>query len=186
FPKEVEAAAENIDGTITADEIAKRRDFRDTLTFTIDPADAKDFDDAISFKKLDNGNYEIGVHIADVSHYVTPDSILDKEAFERGTSVYLVDRVIPMLPERLSNDLCSLRPHEDKLCFSAVFEMDGRAKVLDQWFGRTIVHSDRRFTYEEAQEIIESGEGDHAEAILKLNDLAKILKDERFRHGAIS
>lgn len=186
FPKEVEAAAENIDGTITADEIAKRRDFRDTLTFTIDPADAKDFDDAISFKKLDNGNYEIGVHIADVSHYVTPDSILDKEAFERGTSVYLVDRVIPMLPERLSNDLCSLRPHEDKLCFSAVFEMDDRAKVLDQWFGRTIVHSDRRFTYEEAQEIIESGEGDHAEAILKLNDLAKILKDERFRHGAIS
>lgn len=186
FPKEVEAAAENIDGTITADEIAKRRDFRDTLTFTIDPADAKDFDDAISFKKLDNGNYEIGVHIADVSHYVTPDSILDKEAFERGTSVYLVDRVIPMLPERLSNDLCSLRPHEDKLCFSAVFEMDDRAKVLDQWFGRTIVHSDRRFTYEEAQEIIESGKGDHAEAILKLNDLAKILKDERFRHGAIS
>lgn len=186
FPKEVEAAAENIDGTITADEIAKRRDFRDTLTFTIDPADAKDFDDAISFKKLDNGNYEIGVHIADVSHYVTPDSILDKEAFERGTSVYLVDRVIPMLPERLSNDLCSLRPHEDKLCFSAVFEMDDRAKVLDQWFGRTIVHSDRRFTYEEAQEIIEAGEGDHAEAILKLNDLAKILKDERFRHGAIS
>lgn len=186
FPKEVEAAAENIDGTITADEVAKRRDFRDTLTFTIDPADAKDFDDAISFKKLDNGNYEIGVHIADVSHYVTPDSILDKEAFERGTSVYLVDRVIPMLPERLSNDLCSLRPHEDKLCFSAVFEMDDRAKVLDQWFGRTIVHSDRRFTYEEAQEIIESGEGDHAEAILKLNDLAKILKDERFRHGAIS
>src|SRR5690606_36240901 len=186
FPKEVEAAAENIDGTITADEIAKRRDFRDTLTFTIDPADAKDFDDAISFKKLDNGNYEIGVHIADVSHYVTPDSILDKEAFERGTSVYLVDRVIPMLPERLSNDLCSLRPHEDKLCFSAVFEMDDRAKVLDQWFGRTIVHSDRRFTYEDAQELIESGEGDHAEAILKLNDLAKILKDERFRHGAIS
>src|SRR5690606_14008624 len=165
FPKEAEAAAENIDGTITADEIAKRRDFRDTLTFTIDPADGKVFDDAISFKQLDNGNYEIGVHIADVSHYVTPDSILDKEAFERGTSVYLVDRVIPMLPERLSNDLCSLRPHEDKLCFSAVFEMDDRAKVLDQWFGRTIVHSDRRFTYEEAQEIIESGEGDHAEAI---------------------
>lgn len=186
FPKEVEQAASSIDGTITAEEIARRRDFRNTLTFTIDPVDAKDFDDAISFKTLDNGNYEIGVHIADVSHYVTPDSILDMEAFERGTSVYLVDRVIPMLPERLSNDLCSLRPNEDKLCFSAVFEMDDRARVLDQWFGRTIIHSDRRFTYEEAQEIIETGQGDHAEAILKLNELAKVLKNERFRHGAIS
>lgn len=186
FPKEVDIAANNMDGTITTEEIAKRRDFRDTLTFTIDPADAKDFDDAISFKVLDNGNYEIGVHIADVSHFVTPDSILDKEAFERGTSVYLVDRVIPMLPERLSNDLCSLRPNEDKLCFSAVFEMDDRARVLDQWFGRTIIHSNRRFSYEEAQEVIETGEGDHADAILKLNELAKILKDERFRHGAIS
>jgi ribonuclease R len=186
FPKEVDDAANSISDEITKEEIAKRRDFRDTLTFTIDPADAKDFDDAISFKMLDNGRYEIGVHIADVSHYVTPDSILDKEAFERGTSVYLVDRVIPMLPERLSNNLCSLRPREDKLCFSAVFEMDDSACVHDQWFGRTVIHSDRRFSYEEAQEIIETGEGDHAEAILKLNELAKILKDERFKHGAIS
>lgn len=186
FPKEVEAAADHIDESITPEEIVKRRDFRDTLTFTIDPADAKDFDDAISFKILDNGNYEVGIHIADVSHFVTPDSVLDKEAFERGTSVYLVDRVIPMLPERLSNDLCSLRPNEDKLCFSAVFEMSERARVLNQWFGRTIICSDRRFTYEEAQEIIETGEGAHADAILKLNDLAKILKEERFRHGAIS
>lgn len=186
FPQEVEQAANDILGEISREELAKRRDFRDTLTFTIDPADAKDFDDAISFRTLDEGRYEIGVHIADVSHYVTPDSILDKEAFDRGTSVYLVDRVIPMLPERLSNDLCSLRPREDKLCFSAVFEMDDQARVLQQWFGRTVIHSDRRFSYEEAQEIIETGEGDHAEAILKLNELAKILKEDRFKHGAIS
>ncbi|HMR17904.1 MAG TPA: RNB domain-containing ribonuclease, partial [Sphingobacterium sp.] len=186
FPKEVEHAAESISGEITKEEIAKRRDFRDTLTFTIDPVDAKDFDDAISFRALDNGRYEIGIHIADVSHYVTPDSILDKEAFERGTSVYLVDRVIPMLPERLSNNLCSLRPREDKLCFSAVFEMDDNARVHDQWFGRTVIHSDRRFSYEEAQEIIETKTGDYAQEILKLNELAKILKDERFKRGAIS
>ncbi|ERJ60931.1 ribonuclease R [Sphingobacterium paucimobilis] len=186
FPKEVEDAANAISEEISSEEIAKRRDFRDTLTFTIDPADAKDFDDAISFKELENGNYEIGVHIADVSYYVTPESTLDKEAFERGTSVYLVDRVIPMLPERLSNNLCSLRPNEDRLCFSAVFEMDDKANVVDQWFGRTVIHSDRRFSYEDAQEIIESKNGDHATAILKLNELAYILRDRKFKNGAIS
>jgi ribonuclease R len=186
FPKEVEKAAADISDKISEEEISLRRDFRDVLTFTIDPFDAKDFDDAISFQILENGNYEIGVHIADVSHYVTPDSILDKEAFQRGTSVYLVDRVIPMLPERLSNNLCSLRPNEDKLTFSAVFEMDEKANVIEQWFGRTIIHSDRRFTYEEAQEIIENKAGDHAEAILKLNELAYILRERKFKNGAIS
>ncbi|TDQ82635.1 ribonuclease R [Sphingobacterium yanglingense] len=186
FPKEVDEAANAIPEEISREEIAKRRDFRDTLTFTIDPADAKDFDDAISFKTLENGNYEIGVHIADVSYYVTPDSILDKEAFERATSVYLVDRVIPMLPERLSNNLCSLRPNEDKLCFSAVFEMDEKANVVDEWYGRTIIHSNRRFSYEEAQEIIENKSGDHATEILKLNELAYILRDRKFKNGAIS
>lgn len=186
FPDEVEKAAQAIPDEIPTEEIAKRRDFRDVLTFTIDPFDAKDFDDAISFRVLDNGNYEIGVHIADVTYYVTPDSILDKEAFSRGTSVYLVDRVIPMLPERLSNDLCSLKPNVDRLTFSAVFEMDDKANVLNEWFGRTIIHSDRRFTYEEAQEIIETKEGDHAEAILKLNELAHILRERKFKHGAIS
>lgn len=186
FPKEVDEAANAISEKITKDEIAKRRDFRETLTFTIDPADAKDFDDAISFKTLENGNYEIGVHIADVSYYVTPDSVLDKEAFERGTSVYLVDRVIPMLPERLSNNLCSLRPNEDKLCFSAVFELDDKANVVEQWFGRTIIHSNRRFSYEEAQEIIETKSGDYSAEIAKLNELAYILRDRKFKNGAIS
>lgn len=186
FPKAVEDAANSISDTISAEEIAKRHDFRSTTTFTIDPADAKDFDDAISFKKLENGNYEVGIHIADVSHYVTPDSTLDKEAFERGTSVYLVDRVIPMLPERLSNNLCSLRPNEDKLCFSAVFELDEKANVMDQWFGRTVIHSDRRFSYEEAQEIIEGKQDELSEAILKLNELAFILRDRKFKAGAIS
>lgn len=186
FPKEVEKAAEKISPTISQEEIAARRDFRDILTFTIDPFDAKDFDDAISYRVLENGNYEIGVHIADVSHYVTPESTIDKEAFERATSVYLVDRVIPMLPEVLSNNLCSLRPHEEKLTFSAVFEMDEKANVLDQWFGRTVINSDRRFTYEEAQEIIENKSGDHAEAILKLNELAYILRERKFKNGAIS
>lgn len=186
FPKAVEDAANSISDSISAEDISKRHDFRSTTTFTIDPADAKDFDDAISFKKLENGNYEVGIHIADVSHYVTPDSTLDKEAFERGTSVYLVDRVIPMLPERLSNNLCSLRPNEDKLCFSAVFEMDEKANVIDQWFGRTVIHSDRRFSYEEAQEIIEGKEDELSEAILKLNELAFILRDRKFKAGAIS
>ena len=186
FPDEVEKQAEAIEEIILAEEIAKRRDFREVLTFTIDPADAKDFDDAISFKKLDNGNVEVGVHIADVSHYVKQGTALDKEAFERGTSVYLVDRVIPMLPERLSNGLCSLRPNEDKLCFSAVFELDAEANVVEQWFGKTIIHSDTRFSYEDAQEILENKAGKHSEELLKLNELAYILRERKFKHGAIS
>lgn len=186
FPKDVEAAAEAIPETIPSAEIAKRRDFRKALTFTIDPFDAKDFDDAISFQKLPNGNYEIGVHIADVSHYVLPDSALDIEAYDRGTSVYLVDRVIPMLPERLSNGLCSLRPNEDKLCFSAVFELDEKAIIHSEWFGRTVIHSDKRFAYEEAQEIIEGKQSDFSEEILKLNELAYILRERKFKAGAIS
>lgn len=186
FPPEVERDAEAISDIISEEEISKRRDFRETLTFTIDPFDAKDFDDAISYKKLDNGNFEIGVHIADVAHYIIPDSALDKEAFERGTSVYLVDRVIPMLPERLSNGLCSLRPNEDKLCFAAVFEMDESGKVIDQWFGKTIIHSNRRFTYEEVQEVIETGEGDYVEEIQQLNAIAYKLREAKFKNGAIS
>ena len=186
FPAEVEKDAEEIPADITPQEIAKRRDFRDVTTFTIDPFDAKDFDDAISFKVLDNGNYEVGVHIADVSHYIIPDSPLDKEAFDRGTSVYLVDRVIPMLPERLSNGLCSLRPKEDKLCFAAVFELDEEANVINEWFGRTVIHSDRRFTYEEVQEVIETQQGDFTNEILKLNALAYKLRDRKFKNGAIS
>lgn len=186
FPAEVEKEAESIKEEITKEEIAKRKDFRQVLTFTIDPADAKDFDDAISFQKLKNGNVEVGVHIADVSHYVKPGSALDKEAFERGTSVYLVDRVIPMLPERLSNGLCSLRPNEDKLCFSAVFELDNDANVVEQWFGRTIIHSDTRFSYEDAQEVLENKAGKHSEELLKLNELAYKLRERKFKHGAIS
>jgi ribonuclease R len=186
FPDEVEKQAESIKEDITAEEIVKRKDFRQVLTFTIDPADAKDFDDAISFQKLKNGNVEVGIHIADVSHYVKAGSALDKEAFERGTSVYLVDRVIPMLPERLSNGLCSLRPNEDKLCFSAVFELDNDANVIEQWFGRTIIHSDTRFSYEEAQEVLENKSGTHSEELLKLNELAYKLRERKFKHGAIS
>jgi ribonuclease R len=186
FPERVVQEAEKIEEGITQAEIAKRRDFRDVTTFTIDPADAKDFDDALSVQKLENNNWEIGVHIADVTHYVQPDTILEKEAYRRATSVYLVDRVVPMLPERLSNGLCSLRPDEDKLTFSAVFEMDQDGKVLSEWFGRTIIHSDRRFSYEEAQEVLESGTGDFAEELLLLNGLAKKLKEERFKKGAIS
>lgn len=186
FPKEVEKEAEEISETVTEQEIKGRKDFRETVTFTIDPADAKDFDDAISFKKLPNGNYEIGVHIADVSHYVQPKTYLDKEAYSRATSVYLVDRVIPMLPEKLSNGVCSLRPNEDKLCFAAVFELDNDANIVEEWFGRTVIHSNRRFSYEEAQEVIENKEGDHAEEILKLNELAYILRDRKFKNGAIS
>ncbi|MFD2246719.1 ribonuclease R [Pontibacter ruber] len=186
FPQAVEEEADSISEKITAAEIAKRRDFRDVTTFTIDPADAKDFDDALSIRKLENGNWEIGVHIADVTHYVHPRTVLEKEAFHRATSVYLVDRTVPMLPERLSNGLCSLRPHEEKLTFSAVFELDDNGKLYDQWFGRTVIFSDRRFTYEEAQERIESGEGDFAEEINILNHIAKKLKDKRFKNGAIS
>jgi len=186
FPPEVEKEANEIPEQISEEEVKDRRDFRETATFTIDPADAKDFDDAISFKKLPNGNYEIGVHIADVSHYVQPKSYLDKEAYSRATSVYLVDRVIPMLPERLSNGVCSLRPHEDKLCFAAVFELDEQANILEEWFGRTVIHSDRRFSYEEAQEVLENKEGDYAAELVKLNELAYILRDRKFKNGAIS
>jgi len=186
FPKTVEAEANAIPEQITEQELKGRRDFRAVTTFTIDPADAKDFDDAISFRKLENGRYEIGVHIADVSHYVRPETALDEEAFARGTSVYLVDRVIPMLPERLSNGLCSLRPREDKLCFSAVFEMDEKANVLHRWFGRTAIHSDRRLSYEDAQEIIEGKTDGLSGEIRKLNELAHILRERKFRNGAIA
>ncbi|MBE9600132.1 ribonuclease R [Pedobacter sp. MC2016-24] len=186
FPPAVENEANAIPEQVSEADLKDRKDFRDTVTFTIDPADAKDFDDAISFKKLENGNYEIGVHIADVSYYVTPNSELDKEAYSRATSVYLVDRVIPMLPERLSNGVCSLRPHEDKLCFAAVFELDQQANIIQEWFGRTVIHSNRRFSYEEAQEVIETKQGDHVEEITKLNELAYILRDRKFKNGAIS
>ncbi len=186
FPPEVEKEANAIPEEISEAEIKSRRDFRDTITFTIDPADAKDFDDAISFKKLENGNYEVGVHIADVSHYVVPGSALDKEAYSRATSVYLVDRVIPMLPERLSNGVCSLRPNEDKLCFAAVMELDEEANVVKEWFGRTVIHSDTRFSYEDAQEIIETRQGKHVDEILKLNELAHILRERKFKNGAIN
>ena len=186
FPEEVEHYADKIDRSITDSEVAKRRDMRNICTFTIDPKDAKDFDDALSFQVLENGNYEIGVHIADVSHYVVPGTILDDEAYERATSVYLVDRVVPMLPEVLSNDVCSLRPHEDKYTFSAVFELNDKAEVVNQWFGRTVIHSDRRFTYEEAQERIENKEGELAQEILTLDRLAKIMREKRIKNGAIT
>jgi len=186
FPNNIEEAANDIDIEIAKKEIAKRRDMRRVTTFTIDPLDAKDFDDAISVQKLPNGNHEIGVHIADVSHYVTPDSILDAEAIERATSVYLVDRTIPMLPEKLSNGVCSLRPKEDKLTFSAIFEINEQSRIQNHWFGRTVIHSDRRFTYEEAQERIETSEGDFHEEINLLNGLAKNLKKDRFKNGAIN
>ncbi len=185
FPEEVEEAASKLSLDLSPDEIAKRRDFRDVTTFTIDPVDAKDFDDALSVKYLENGNYEIGVHIADVSHYVKPNTILDKEALNRATSVYLVDRVVPMLPEVLSNGLCSLRPNEDKFTFSAVFEFTDKAELKNSWFGRTIIHSNRRFAYEDAQAMIEGGEGDFKAEILLLDRLAKILRKERVKHGAI-
>jgi ribonuclease R len=186
FPEEVEHEAEKIPVEITKDEIAKRRDFRKILTFTIDPEDAKDFDDAISFQTLKNGNYEVGVHIADVSHYVRPGTKLDEEALRRATSVYLVDRTIPMLPEKLSNGVCSLRPNEEKLTFSAVFEMNDNGDILSQWLGKTVIYSDRRFAYEEAQERIESGQGDLATEIITLNNIAKKLKERRFKNGAVN
>lgn len=186
FPEKVDKVAEKIPFEIPEEEYKKRRDFRNITTFTIDPADAKDFDDALSLQKLDSGNWEVGVHIADVTHYVTSNSLMETEAQSRATSVYLVDRVVPMLPERLSNGVCSLRPNEDKLSFSAVFEMTDEGKVVKQWFGKTVINSDRRFTYEEAQEIIESGKGDLSEEVLKLNDLAKKLREQRFKNGAIA
>ena len=186
FPKDVERAADLIAIKITEEEIAKRRDFREITTFTIDPVDAKDFDDALSIQKLKNGNWEIGVHIADVSHYVKPESMIDKEAVSRATSVYLVDRVVPMLPEVLSNNVCSLRANEEKLCFSSVFEMTDEAEVVAEWFGRTIINSDRRFTYEEAQLVIETEEGDYCDEILTMNRLSKILRATRFKNGSIA
>lgn len=186
FEREALQAAKRIEEGITSEEIARRRDMRDRVTFTIDPADAKDFDDALSLTKLSEGIWEVGVHIADVTHYVTPGSVVDSEAVERATSVYLVDRTIPMLPERLSNELCSLRPHEDKLCFSAVFTLNENLDIVDEWFGRTVIHSDRRFTYEEAQEVIETGKGDFSTEITTLNRLAQALRKERFKHGAIA
>ncbi len=185
FPEEVEDEADSISKVITADEIAKRRDMRDILTFTIDPEDAKDFDDALSLRRLNGGMWEVGVHIADVTHYLRPGTLLEEEAFKRATSVYLVDRTVPMLPEILSNELCSLKPNEDKLCFSAVFEMDEDAVVKSSWFGRTVIHSDRRYAYEDAQEVIETGKGDNADAILKLQDLAVKLRERRFKRGGI-
>ena len=186
FPKSVERVAELIPTEITEEEISRRKDFRKITTFTIDPFDAKDFDDALSVRKLANGNWEVGVHIADVSHYVKPGSILDKEGLVRATSVYLVDRVVPMLPEILSNNVCSLRPHEEKLTFSAVFELDENALVQKEWFGRTIINSDRRFTYEEVQEILEGKQGDFKEEIHLLDSLAKKLRADRMRNGSIT
>ena len=185
YPENVEKAAEKIQEGITKEEVAKREDFRNVTTFTIDPRDAKDFDDALSIRRLSNGNWEVGVHIADVTHYVHPNTIIDKEAQKRATSVYLVDRTIPMLPERLSNGLCSLRPNEEKLTFSAIFEMDHKANVVNSRIGRTVIKSDRRFTYEEAQTIIETGEGEYAEELAVLNTLAKERRRRRYQEGAL-
>ncbi|GGD50213.1 ribonuclease R [Muriicola marianensis] len=203
FPAEVQRYADKLDTSIKESEVKKRRDMRQVLTFTIDPKDAKDFDDALSFQQLPNGNYEVGIHIADVSYYVIPDTVLDEEAYERATSVYLVDRVVPMLPEVLSNNACSLRPNEDKYTFSAIFEIDEKAQVKNEWFGRTVIHSDERFAYEEAQYIIEKQTNRIGEevsirgkaydvsdairdAVLKLNSLAVIMRERRMKAGAIS
>ena len=203
FPDEVEAAANAIDQSIRPEEIKKRRDFRDTLTFTIDPKTAKDFDDALSFKILDKDRFEIGIHIADVSHYVQPNSVLDQEAYDRATSVYLVDRVVPMLPEVLSNGVCSLRPHEEKYTFSAVFTMNSKGEVLEEWFGKTVIYSDHRFAYEEAQELIETQaakvskeisltgaaytvSNDLLKGVLTLDEIAKKLRIKRMKNGALS
>lgn len=185
YPKNVEEAAAKIDAGITDEVVASRLDMRDVTTFTIDPKDAKDFDDALSFRVLPNGHYEVGVHIADVTHYVQPDTLLDKEARTRATSVYLVDRVVPMLPEHLSNGICSLRPDEDKLTFSCIFEMDDNAKVYSSKIARTVTRSNRRFTYEEAQNVIESGHGDYAREILALDAMAKVLRAQRYENGSV-
>ena len=186
FSDEVNAFARSLSDKIDATELAKRKDYRKVLTFTIDPVDAKDFDDAISYQTLANGNLEIGVHIADVSHFVQPGTAVDKEAYERATSVYLPDRVYPMLPESISNELCSLRPNEDKLTFSACFEIDVEGKIIGTWFGKTIIHSDRRFTYEQVQEIIDTKIGDHSNEILWLLDWTQKLRKARFDNGAIN
>ena len=186
FDDDVMKAANELSEKITREELTKRKDYRDILTFTIDPVDAKDFDDAISIRNLDNGNYEIGVHIADVSHFVKPGTALDKSAYERATSVYLPDRVNPMLPERISNELCSLRPNEDKYTFSVIFQINNRAEVKHSWIGRTVIHSNHRFSYEEVQEVIEKKDGLQVKPILLLNDLAQKFRRERFRNGAIN
>ncbi|MCF0205946.1 MAG: VacB/RNase II family 3'-5' exoribonuclease, partial [Bacteroidales bacterium] len=186
FSEDIERQANKLKFEITDYDLKTREDFRDITTFTIDPADAKDFDDALSFQKLGNGHYSIGVHIADVSHYLHENTDLDEEAFNRATSVYLVDRTVPMLPEKLCNNLCSLRPNEEKFCFSVIFEMDEAAQVVDYRIVKTIISSDRRYAYEEAQEIIETGKGDFAEEILKLNELAKKLRSERFQKGSFN
>ncbi|MDD4107224.1 MAG: ribonuclease R [Prolixibacteraceae bacterium] len=186
FSGSVESAAAKIGFEIPAEEYKVRRDFRQIVTFTIDPEDAKDFDDALSFRKLQNGNLEVGIHIADVTHYVRPGTILDEEAQNRGTSVYLVDRVVPMLPERLSNGVCSLVPNEDKLCFSVVLEIDSNLNIVKEWFGKTVINSNRRFSYEEAQKIIETGEGELSDEILELNELAQKLRNDRFKKGSIA
>lgn len=186
FSDEALEVAARIPDTISTEEIKKRKDIRDIFTITIDPVDAKDFDDAISFRKLKNGNYEVGVHIADVSHYVEPDNELDKEAYQRATSVYLPDRVNPMLPEHISNFLCSLRPKEDKLTFSAIFQLTPKAEVKQYWLGKTVIHSDHRFTYEEVQETIEKKAGLYAEEVLILNDIAQRFRKKRFNNGAIN
>lgn len=186
FPDSVMSEAEQVGMELDPNEVLKRRDFRDVDTFTIDPHDARDFDDALSFKRLENGNIEVGVHIADVSHYVRPGSAMDAEALKRSNSVYLVDRVIPMLPEQLSNMACSLRPNEDKFSFSAVFEMDESGKVYKEWYGKTVIHSNRRFTYEEAQEIIEGTDGDYRDEIVILYKIAKILRKRRLKSGAMN
>ena len=186
FPEEVEAEANKISEKILKKTIASRLDLRKVLTLTIDPADAKDFDDALSIRFLDDENVEIGVHIADVSHYVLPGTELEKEAFRRATSVYLVDRTVPMLPEKLSNNLCSLRPHEDRLAFSAIFELTTKGKIVKEWFGRTVIHSDHRFSYEEAQQVLDSGEGDFAKELSTMDTIAKILRKARFKNGSIN
>ena len=186
FPKPVLDEAERLDGSIDEQEIKKRRDYRDVLTFTIDPADAKDFDDALSLKKLTGDDFEIGVHIADVSHFVTPDTLMDAEGYARATSVYLPDRVNPMLPEKISNELCSLRPNEDKYTFSVIFKINSKGKIKDSWIGKTFTHSDHRFNYDEVQQIIDTGNGPHKEEIFLLNSLAKYFRKERFKNGAIN
>jgi len=186
YPADVEAAAEKIDAGITPDEVAKRIDMRNVTTFTVDPRDAKDFDDALSLRKLDDGLWEVGVHIADVTHYVRPDSIIEQEGRERATSVYLVDRTIPMLPEHLSNGICSLRPDEDKLTYSVIFKMNDKAEIQHYKIAKTVTRSNRRFTYEEAQAIIETGEGKYKDEILTMDRLAKILRKKRFENGAIA
>ena len=186
FPKPVLDEAHNLDETIDAKELAKRKDYRDVLTFTIDPADARDFDDALSIKKLSDNDFEIGVHIADVSHFVTPGTAMDEEGYTRATSVYLPDRVNPMLPEKISNELCSLRPNEDKYTFSVIFKINNKGKVKEYWVGKTFIHSDHRFNYDEVQQIIETGNGQYSEEISLLNSIAKNFRKERFKNGAIN